>query len=45
MSTDWPHEIPRSVSLPSLGHLPALHHIFGREIFLGHVVLTRLGEG
>ncbi len=28
MSTDWPHKIQRSVSLPSLGHLPALHHIF-----------------
>jgi MoxR-like ATPase len=28
MSTDWPHEIRRSVSLPSLGHLPPLDHVF-----------------
>lgn len=29
MSTDWPHaDIPQRVPLPSLGHLPALTHIF-----------------
>jgi len=29
MSTDWPHAmIPQRVPLPSLGHLPALTHLF-----------------